>query len=368
MERYLCAALLSFLFSEIAVAEEQTRVLESTRALGRGNTYVAAYDSDEATHLNPATLAEADKLTWQLRPAALDLFIGENAIDTIDDIMTKSSSEGSAVEFLEIFEDRFGKRQYARGQLILPSLRIFSFELSPFVSSTNYAEARLPSMPDVYFKADQYVGANISLALAADKALSYGLTVRPMHRTLYEGGIGFDSLIEFLDDSSLELGDVFQKKEGIYMGVDVGVIYAASKEWRLGATVENLGYAGNQGDFQNPAPAIPQRLNTGANYRVDYNPWHWDLSIDIQDVVNPNNYNYFRLLHLGTEFGRSYFTRDNDVGMLAGFNEGYFTTGAYLDFWLGRLGATYYAVEVGEFPGQRKDRRWAFTLQTAMTF
>ena len=62
-----------------------------------------------------------------------------------------------------------------------------------------------------------------------------------------------------------------------------------------------------------------------------------------------------RLIHVGTEFGTSYFTRDNDIGVLAGLNEGYFTTGGYLDFWIARFTATYYAVELGEYPVEETD-------------
>ena len=240
--------------------------------------------------------------------------------------------------------------------------------MSPFVSSTNFAEARLPTTPDMEFYSDTIMGMNFSLGLEGGKGMAYGLTIRPMQRYKFEGGFSFGDLLDLVDDSSMSMDDVFQQTEGFYVGLDLGFTMNASKELRYGATIENLGHAGNQNSGTNSAGTIPQRVNVGANYRKEMKPWHLDFSLDVQDLVNPNQYNYFRLIHMGTEFGTSYFTRDNDIGLLAGFNEGYFTTGTYVDFWLGRLGMSYYAVELGEYPGQRKDRRWAFTLQTSMTF
>ncbi len=355
------------LLSESGYSAEQSRVLESTRAYGRGGTYVAAYDSDEAVYLNPATLAEVSKeLTWQLRLGQLDVFIGENTITTISDLMSMSSS--STLGVLESLTDKFGQRQYARGQYVPFALRILSFEMSPFVSSTNFAEARLPTTPDMEFMSDTLMGMNFSLGLEGPKGMAYGLTVRPMQRYKFSGGFSFGDLLDLVDDSSMSMEDVFEQTEGFYIGVDLGFTMNPTKELRYGATIENLGYAGNQNSGSNSAGAIPQRINAGMNYRKDMKPWHLDLSLDVQDIANPNNYNYFRLIHMGSEFGTNYFTRDNDIGLLAGFNEGYFTTGAYVDFWFARFGATYYAVELGEYPGQRKDRRWAFTLQTSITF
>src|SRR4051812_7512126 len=99
----------------LAKAEEQQRWLESTRFFGRGNPFVAAPDSDEATRANPATLAEP-KLAFQLRWLQVDTFVGQNTLDSVGDVM-KVSPEDSAVEILNTFREKFGKRQYGRLQV-----------------------------------------------------------------------------------------------------------------------------------------------------------------------------------------------------------------------------------------------------------
>lgn len=351
-----------------ALAKEQERTLESSRFNGRGNTYVAGYDSDEATRANPATLCE-EKVKFQLRWLQLDLFIGENTLDTISEATDlANSAETSAVSLLQTFADKFGKRQYLRFQAVPLATRIFWFEMSPFTTTTIWADMRVPTTPDVQFYLNTMQGMNLSFGMPLTKDFDVGLTVRPMYRTLFTGDVQFADLLDFVESDDMTLDDVFAKREGLQVGADLGAIWKAGKDLRLGMTIENAGYAGTYGEFQDAPPPQPQRVNLGMNYRWDYKPWHWDWAVDLQDAVNPQQFNYLRLIHLGTEIGRSYISRDHDIGLLAGINEGYFTTGAFLDLWITRLTMSYYAVELGEYPGQRKDRRWALTLLSSMTF
>ncbi len=354
------------MFSNETMAAEQQRPLESSRFHGRGNTYVAAYDSDEASRANPATLSEA-QIKFQLRWLQLDLLVGENSLDSIGD-MTKMSGEDSAIQLLETFEDKFGKRQYARMQVSPLSMRIMWFEVSPFFSTSNFVDMRLPTTPEVELYSDTMAGMNISFAFAVGKTLNFGLTMRPAHRTVYSGTMSFGDLIDVLDNDEFELEDLFEKREGFQIGWDTGAIWKPTPAWRFGLLVENLGYAGNQGGFKTPPKPYQQRVNLGMNYRVDWKPWHWDTLVDIQDVVNPEQFHYLQLLHVGTELGRSYISRDHDIGLMAGINEGYLTTGAFVDVFIARLNMSYYAVELGEYPGQRKDRRFGITLLSSMTF
>jgi hypothetical protein len=362
----LGAAVVLPLVASAAVAREQERVLESSRYLGRGNTFVAGYDSDEATRGNPATLGEAN-VKFQLRWLQLDLMVGENSLDSVQDV-SELDGEESAVSVLNTFEDKFGKRQYLRVQAVPLAMRILKFEMMPFFTTSNYVDMRLPTTPELQFRSDTMAGVAFAFGYSVSAAWSLGMTVRPAHRTVFAGDVAFADLLNFIDDEDASLEDLFEKEEGLQVGVDVGTIWRPAKDWRFGLLVENLGYAGNQGDFEAPPDPYQQRVDLGLNYRVDWKPWHWDVLVDAQDLVNPEQYDWFRLLHVGTEIGRSYISRDHDIGLLAGLNEGYFTTGGFLDLFIARLQMTYYAVELGEYAGQRRDRRWAITLLSSMTF
>lgn len=361
---FVCSLIVN---SDMASSRERMREFESARFYARGNTYIAAMDSNEATRGNPATLAEP-KLTFQLRWAQADLFVGENTISTISDLTSLSAGD-SAVSLLNTFRDKFGKRQYGRFQLSPLAFRIMSVEVAPVFGATAYVDARLPTTPEVEIYSDSVAGANISFAFAMSKQFFLGATLRPMHRTLFVGEMAFADVMDFVDDSDFSLDDIFQKREGFHLGLDVGGIYTSGKNMRLGFLVENLGYAGIIGDFKNATPEIEQRLGAGMMYRWALSKaWNWDFLADVHDLTSDGRYNMFRLVHLGTELGTSYFTRDSDLGVALGVNEGYFTMGAFLDAWLARLTFSYYAVELGEYPGQRKDRRYGISLESSMTF
>ena len=352
----------------LAQAVEQERILDSTRFLARGNTYVAATDSDEATRANPATLAEP-KLAFQLRFLQMDLFVGQNTMNSVSDV-ANVDGEASAVALLETFRDKFGKRQYGRVQFMPLATRIFAFEISPFVSSSNFIDMRLPTTPTVEFESHTISGVNLSYAQTIGKETLVGLTLRPAHRQRFRGDIAFANLLEFVDSDAFQLDDVFEREEGFIVGADLGVIWRKGKNWRFGLVGENLGHAANNAEFQNTTSPLAQRINLGMDYRYEFKPWYWDWLFDIQNIDQAwsGQRDPFRSLHLGTELGVSYVSRDTDLGLALGINDGYFTSGLYADFYVTRLNLSYYAVELGQYAGQRKDRRWGATLVSSMTF
>ncbi len=358
------------MFSLNVQAEEDTRLLESVRFRGRGTTYVAAYDSDEATRANPATLAQGN-VNFQFRPLQVDGFLGANAVSTISDLTNVAqSSDTSATKVLQTFTDRFGKRQYLRVQGSAFSFRIKSFEITPFFASHAFVDMRIPTTPNLTFEAQVVGGANVAWALALSPVLDFGLNVKYLNRTLYQGEAAFSDVLDVVDSSSKTLTDIFEKRAGTQIGTDVGLIWHPTKENRYALLIENIGYAGNYGgSTELPLRPLRQKVNVGWLRRVDRNPWHLDFQVDAQDIVNPPTLDPMRQVHLGLEFGRSYISRDHDFGLQLGLNEGYLTSGIFVDLWAFRLNMAYYAVELGEYAGQRKDRRWAFSAQIlTMTF
>jgi len=366
------AALLSsgFLWGLLAAspvaAEEQQRILESPRYLGRGNTFVAALDSDDATKGNPATLAET-KLTWQMRWLELGIMPGQNSVDTISDLTSIDGSQ-TAVTLLQKFQDKFGKRQSLRTQFMPLALRILKFEFSPFLANNSYLDMRLPTTPEVKIHSDTLAGANVAMAFSVGKAISIGLNVRPMQRFYFSGVLAFADVVDFLPPTSKDISDTLPLKSGTAVGLDVGSTWTLNAAWRVGALIENVGYTSSIDGGDDAPPPIPQRVSVGTMYRKTWNPWHLDLFADLQDLGNAKAFNPMRLLHLGSEFGRNFWSRDHDIGLLLGVNEGYFTGGAFMDFWFARVDIVNYAVELGEYPGQRMDRRWATNLRVATTW
>jgi len=354
----------------IVRAEEQTNLFESPRVSGRGRAHVAAYDSDDATRFNPATLAEP-KLKFQLRPAQFDLFVGENSINLINDLVKVSSSSNSGgdgmVQFLSQLD--FGQRLYGRGQLGLLAMRFGGFELSPFFVGEMAFDLHNPVLPGAAWRIDSVAGMGMSYGWFWRPNLAVGVTVRPLHRWYTSSEMGLVDILDYTSSSgSDKASDTFRLLSGWGVGVDTGLIWLPTPTTRVGVTVLNVGDTGYFQDTGEQPPNIQQTINVGALHRAALGKWNWDWYLDGQGLMNRGGINLVRLIHGGTELGYRLWSRDNDLGLVAGLNEGYTTYGLFADLWLLRLDVTNYAVEVGHYPGQIIDRRWGATLRTSMTF
>jgi hypothetical protein len=81
------------------------------------------------------------------------------------------------------------------------------------------------------------------------------------------------------------------------------------------------------------------------------------MLIDYRDILNRQQSNPFKKLHIGGEFS----IRDT-IGLTTGLNQGYATAGMYLDTYLLRFDLGFYTEETGEYSGHRGDSRLYFRL------
>ncbi len=363
----LTPLLVLLLYSSRGISAEREAVFVSPRNQGRGETYVAAFDSNEATRFNPAALAES-RSSFQLRFLQLDGVLGQNSFDTMSDLM-KLGSVDDGLGFLRSFDEKFGKRQYLRGQLSTMAMRIKGFEFQLFGTSASWLELREPTTPQAEFESDTFAGAQFSYAMPLGPQLMIGATLRPLYRFYIHGQMSFTDIIEFVPPSTVQFDDYAPLQSGLGYGGDIGTIWRPTPALRLGLTVQNVGDTSfANAEAGKKPPNLKAVISTGALYRMKFAAWDLDLSADLRDLMNREGLNLTRLLHMGAEFGKSFYGRDHDIGLLAGVREGYLTAGAFVDAWLFRLDVSNYAVELGETPGQRMDRRWALSLQSTMSF
>lgn len=350
-----------------ALASEM--MLDSARFYGRGGAYVAMPDTDDATKANPSTLGEADKLSFQLRVVDFDFIYGKNTQDTVSDLMNVIADDPSPIKVLQTFGDRFGKQNYAAAQLMPFGIRIMNFEFSPFYRLQAQIDPRTPAMPELAVAADSRLGANIAFGLRLGKQLSLGINVRPMLRNHYSGQMTVSDLMDYLPPSEKTLDDLLEQRQGMQVGVTPGMTYTTAGGIRFALLVENAGYAGSINAAADSPPPIPMSVAIGMNYRHALGKsWKWDVAADIHDLTDEYGTQFIQKVRLGTELGTSYFSRDLDLGVMAGVLDGYGSTGAYLDAWIARLEMSVYSRELGEYPGQRRDLRYAYSLKSSMTF
>lgn len=374
----MTASQISFLFvgvflvldAQLTSAIEQEWLFDSPRVYGRGRTFVAANDSDHSSKFNPATLGEAD-VTFQWRIIDIEgVFIGENTIDTFSDLLSAAnSSDGVAV--LRKFDENFGKKQYFKAQGSFSSLRFGPVDISAFGVNRSWLEFRVPPLPEVAWSVDTIYGANISYGLQIFNSLSVGLTLRPMSRNYIAGNIGFVDIIEFINPDQVKFEDYASVLEGSGTGADLGLVGHLSPGLRWGFTIRNIGDTAfstkkNAGD--QTIPPLRQTMSLGLMHRSQLgSKFNLDQYLDIHSLLNRDGLNLMRLVNFGAELGSSFFSRDHDYGLVAGFNEGYFAAGLFVDLFFLRLEAINYAVESGHGPGQEQDRRWGLSARSTIT-
>ncbi len=359
----------SWMLTQSLGAAEQAQLFLSPRALGRGNTGLAGFDSADSAHINPALLAES-QASFSLRPFQMEGFVGQNSIDTVSDILNLSNVGSDALGFLRSFDSKFGQRQYLRGQLSLFPMRIKNFELTPFGSTESWLEMRDPTSPQASFRSENMGGLQAALGFNLPKNIKGGISLRYLARASIGGTLTFTDIFEVIPPSQIAFTDLVPTRTGTGIGGDLGFTWTANAAWRFGLVAANLGdtaFTSTSATEAAPAP-LQQNIKVGAHLRKKYGVWDLDSDFEIHDLVNRHATNLLRHLHLGTELGRSLYGKGHDLGLLFGIQEGYFSGGAFVDLWLGRLELSNYAVEIGEGVGQRMDRRWALSLQTSMSF
>ncbi|NRA44459.1 MAG: hypothetical protein HRU09_05835 [Oligoflexales bacterium] len=362
----LCFIGLVLGFAHEAMGIEQEWLLDSPRVWGRGRTFVAAPDSDEAARFNPATLAEPD-VSFQMRLLQLDGMIGENTIDTIGDLVSAAGTS-DAIDLLSKFDSKFGERQSFKAQGSLFSLRFGSFEISPFGLNNSWLELTNPSIPNMEWKADTLAGVSISYGFELFPSFFMGLALRPMYRWHIAGNIAFVDIIEFVGPSEIDFETFTPLTSGAYVAGDVGMVWNLSPTFRWGLTFRNVGDATVTNEFEDAPPPLRQNISTGIFSRSPGQYFNLDYYLDIHSLTNRDGLNLLRLVNTGAELGSSVFSRDHDFGLLAGLNEGYFCTGLFADLLFMRFDLVNYGVELGHAPGQKPDRRWGISARTSMTF
>jgi hypothetical protein len=358
------------LFGSNAYGEEIDYNFESTRQRGRGNTYTAATYSHETPRWNPAVLSEAKPKTVEFRWFEFDVMVGQNSVDTVSDIMSAlgSSSDEMLGNILETFSDKFGKRQYLRFQLLPIGLRFGGFVLEPFVTNYEWLEMRIPTLPIMALESDTRAGVGLSYGFPVGKNMRLGMTVRPTYRYFVSADVAATDVIQIAASEAGSSDDIVSMMSGMYVPVDLGMIWSNSPSFRFGATWHNVGDAAVTEEAADASPLIKSDLSLGMMYRKKVGSWNLDTSADLRDMLFRQSSSFLRKLHGGVEFGRPYFTTDNDIGVQVGVSEGWYSLGGFVDIWLARLAVSNYGVELGEVAGQRQDRRWGVTMQSSVTF
>lgn len=347
------AALIFMCFIGLAVcasAAEYPSNYRGIRPLGMGGAFTAVSDDENALFYNPAGLSNISTFSMGIINPMVD--VSENSIDFYSDL-TDADLDNTG-ETTELLRKHVGEYQHLAINWI-PYAGFNAANVGVMVAgiaSVNVdAEIRNPPYPEFHPKGNWDYGftggAGFKVPL---QGLRVGGTLKYISRESLDqvytaADIADDRFEDRLDDD---------RKSGSGVSMDLGVLYElpieSSFTTDVGLSVNNL----IEMDMDE-AEDIKRTINLGIATQRSFGGFKLIGAFDILDITRSyeQDDDYMKRVHMGAELQMPAI-----AAIRMGFNQGYLTAGATLDFPVVRLDFATYAEEVGAYAGQREDRRY----------
>lgn len=326
-----------------AFAQDLMAGWKSVRALGMGNAYISVVDDADSLFYNPAGLAGVSGVHWTI----FDVHGGVNGVEAIQNVM-KLQDAGEDVA--ATLQDLYGKRTWAGARaktaIVVPHFGIAGFiDTEAGFYATNPANTTMRL--NYYFDYGVVMGTGFDLIPGIFKL---GVSAKRINRTGTTLPTGAATLAT-LDPEALQSE---LKRRGTGYGLDVGAVLTLPGPVKpsLALVYRNLGqttFTFDEG--AGSPPPIPQQMIIGGSLTVDALLVSVTPSIDYAWADRPD-IQLGNKIHLGVEVDLPL------LALRAGFNQGYYTAGASVDIGPITVDAATYGVELGEYPGQKEDRRY----------
>lgn len=328
------------LWASQAVATEMFEINTTVRALGMGNAYTAVVNDGHSIFYNPAGLARANGYYWSI----LDLQLGLSGRDAFETL----ANAQDAAQFANTLQALYGKNVWISGGgrtiLAMPNFGITyydNFDASMYVDN--------PVSPELMLNVinDMAIGASFAFELLP--GLHFGGTLKRIQRTGTRRPIGSDELADLNPDTVFANYD----QNGIGYSADLGVnlIFPAPMEPTISFVYKNMGNTSFRAVSGNAPPGDDQEMIVGLAAKIDTGVVTITPALDFKYLLSYRE-QLGKKLNLGLEVSFPV------IDARAGFHQGYYTYGVGVDLGLFRVDAATYGVEMGEYPGQKEDRRY----------
>ena len=320
------------------------------RPLGMGNAFTALADDDNALYYNPAGLAEINRLDMGILNPLVEF--SKDSMDLVDDAQDTDFDNTSEVATL--LRNHIGENQHLRAAAApYVGFRIakVGVMIGVLAQANLDASIRNPAWPEAHLDYIQDTGVvgGVGLKLPLS-GLRLGATVKFIQRTsldqIYSAADiaddGFEDRIE--DDMntgsgfSLDIGALYKLPWAKFFDTDVALVLQNVPEMDFG-DARDMKTQANFGVALSKSFAKFKLVGT-----FDYR----DLTMSLEE-----DNDLAKRVHLGLEFKTPFF-----VSVRTGFNQGYWSYGATVDFRALRIDFASYSEEVGAYAGQRKDQRY----------
>jgi len=340
------------LFSSQLFAGELVEYHTSVRALGMGNAYSAVVADKDSLFYNPAGLSRVTGFNVTLADIA-------GGVDRADMVTTVQDMR-SSTSYANTIKQQIGKNLWAGGSgmaaITAPGVGFAAFDkLEAAATLSNPAAPNL----DLRFYNDIGFAAGVSVSLLP--ALHIGVSGMRISRTGADFDIGVATLGSL---SSQDLSNRLQSKGAAYSGT-VGIVAVLPENMtnpRISGVYKNVGVSMfTQESGTEYLGRLQSELDLGFAFDVPAGPILITTSFDYK-YANLAEEQVGKKLHFGTEI--NLFT----LSARGGFSQGYYTVGAGIDLGFLKADAATYGVELGEYPGQKEDRRYVVSINIGFGF
>jgi hypothetical protein len=333
-------------------AEEFPNIYRGIRPLGMGSAFITLSDDENALFSNPAGLNDVEGFggVGILNPLAE---VSESSIGLYDDI--KDVDGRNIVEVTNLLNQHVGEHQHARIAL-LPHVYFHNFAFGILAQGTLDLEVRNPAFPQAVTDAKSDLGGAVGLAYGFwDQMFQVGVSAKIIQRQ------GIKKTFTALDIAAGNFDPLEDLDKASDLAFDIGtkLNLPLSMKPTAAVVVQNI----TDLDF-GTLGTIPQQVNAG----VAINPSivglvSTTLAIEVDDLTKQvgGEEDFYKRVHMGAEL-----RFPKILALRGGVNQGYFTAGLTLDFWILKLDGAVYTEEIGTFAGQRDDLRYA--LQATLGF
>lgn len=326
-------------------------VNRSVRALGMGNAYVSVVNDADSLFYNPAGLAQVGGISWTI----FDLGLGASGVQVATKLQNLQSSGGFADTVNELYGERVWLAAGGKTAITIPFLGFAVYDnLDASLDVNN------PVYPTMDVQVINDLGYVMGFGAPILPILHVGGVIRRITRTGARAPFG-PSYIASLDPSGIT-NDIEKKGVGYAADLGMNIRIPGPVSPTLSVLWRNLGKTkfAAEGDLGAP-PSDEDDMTIGGSLGIDAGLISVTPTFEVKHL-NRNDVQLGKKIHFGVELGLPL------LDARAGFYQGYYTLGAGLNLGLLQLDVATYGVEMGEYPGQLEDRRYALQLTLELGF
>jgi len=337
-----------------ARAAEYSTINSSVTALGMGDAFTAIVDDSQALFYNPAGLARVSGINLRV----FSVRAGGSGYEAYEKIQGLNSDDEA--EYADSINELYGEHVWvgAGGQTSF-AMPMFAFAVY------NHADVTVkidnPVNPAIHMRAINDYGYIGGFGAPIGPFFQAGFALKYIKRSGADLPFGASFLADMESDAIVSQVTGWGKGYGADIGFNV-VMPAPMFSATASAVWRNVG--GMEFESDNPATVIPSEPNditVGLGLVFDLPLLTIAPALDVRYLNDPD-LQLTRKINFGVEVGLPL------LDIRGGFHEGYYTAGLGVNMGLFRVDAATYGVELGDYPGQIEDRRYAveFTFELGL--